>query len=58
MGIVGVLIVKIVIASFIWSFGWCYRFDTKNVDVNPKTLGIVFLPWIMMFLYIMLFWWG
>jgi hypothetical protein len=58
MGFAGVLIVKIVIASFIWSFCWAYRFGTKNVDVNPKTLGIVFLPWIMMFLYIMLFWWG
>ena len=58
MGIVGVLIVKIVIASFIWSLAWCYRFGNTGADVNSKTLGIVFLPWIMMFLYIMLFWWG
>lgn len=54
----GVLIIKYLIVGIMWTVGWTFRFAYTNADVNPKNLGIVLAPWIIVLLYFLLFWWG
>ncbi len=53
-----ILIVKIILMSFVWTIGWTWRFAIKNTEVNVKSIGVAYAPWILMLLYFLLFWWG
>ncbi len=54
---IGVIIIKIVLLSLLWSLGWCFHFMKTNAEANAKNISIMGAPWIVMFAYIMLFWW-
>ena len=54
---IGVIVIKLVLLSLLWSACWCFYFAKHIADVNFKNLSIVCAPWILMFVYIMLFWW-
>lgn len=52
-----VIAIKIVLLSLLWSAGWSFHFAKKAADTNAKNMSIVGAPFIVMFIYIMLFWW-
>jgi hypothetical protein len=54
----GVLMIKYLIVSTVWTVGWVFRLTYTDADVNPKNLGIVLAPWIIVLSYLLLFWWG
>jgi hypothetical protein len=53
-----VLILKLMLASSIWTIGWVFRFAYTGAEPNRKNLLIAFGPWILMLVYFFLFWWG
>lgn len=53
----GVLVIKGVLLSLMWTFGWCLRFIKTNAEPTVKNLCIMSAPWILAFLYILFFWW-
>ncbi len=58
MEFASVIFLKVILASAIWTLFWLMRFTVNNAEPNGRRLAIVFAPWIVMFLYVFLFWWG
>ena len=54
----GVLTIKFLLLSIVWTLGWLVRFIHTNQDTTPKAMGVLFAPWLLMVTYITLFWWG
>jgi len=53
-----VLILKLLLASALWTFGWTMRFIYTGADPNFKNMIFLLWPWILMILYVFIFWWG
>lgn len=56
MTMTGVFVIKYLIVGIMWTVGWVVRFASTNTEVNPKNLGILSAPWIIVLLYFLLFW--
>lgn len=54
----GIFIVKALLASLAWMLGAVIYMHSNDKPVNSANLLVVFAPWVVWFLYIMLFWWG
>jgi hypothetical protein len=54
---IGVIVIKILLLSLMWTLGWCFYFAQHNAETDLKNISIAGAPWIVMFIYIMLFWW-
>ena len=54
----GLIVVKILMVSILWTAGWIAWFVHTNADVSLKNHCIAFAPLILMFLYFLFFWWG
>lgn len=53
-----VIILKVLLASAIWSVAWLTRFTYTGAIPNTKNMLIVLGPWILITIYFFLFWWG
>jgi hypothetical protein len=53
-----ILMLKLLLASFVWTIGWTMRFTYTGAEPTRKNLTIALCPWILIFLYFFLFWWG
>jgi hypothetical protein len=50
-----VLILKLLLASALWTFVWLMRFAYTGAEPNRKNMLIVFWPWVLMIVYFFLF---
>ncbi len=55
---VGVILVKVAILSVLWTFAWLARFTAIAAPITLKNISIVFAPFIVFIVYILVFWWG
>lgn len=53
----GVILIKILMMSLMWTGYWTFTYAEAKAPIDRKTLSIAFAPWIIGFIYIMLFWW-
>jgi hypothetical protein len=53
-----ILLAKFFVLSAVWTFGWLFRFVHIGAEPTNKNMAILFCPWILTILYILLFWWG
>ena len=55
---ISLLVLKYVLVSVVWFFGWIAYFLNRNLDPTGKRMAIVFAPIIVPFVYFFLFYWG
>lgn len=53
-----IILFKITLLSLIYSLVVTAIYNARAEPVNIKSISIAFAPWIALFLYFMLFWWG
>lgn len=54
----GIIVVKMLMVSILWTAGWIVRFVHTDAAPNLKNHCIAFAPLILLFLYFLFFWWG
>lgn len=53
----GILVLKLLLLSCVWTFGAVMYMIKHGKDTDVKNQLIVFFPWIIWFLFVMLFMW-
>lgn len=54
----GVILIKVMVLSVLWVFAWLARFTAINAPITLKNISIVFAPFIVFIVYVLIFWWG